>query len=86
MGRAEEDNENRTFTRFDGRTPAGSSPILFVSFGVVLAGVYVTVSRWAYPRLPDWLHTETVALTWKDLRLPALLAVISVGLGLMSIL
>jgi len=32
-----------------------------------------------------WLRTETVALTWKDLRLPVLLAASSVILGILII-
>jgi hypothetical protein len=64
---------------------ARSSLTLYVIFGVVLAGIYVTLYRWLYPKLPEWLRTETVGLTWKDLRLPALLAVISVILGILFI-
>jgi len=64
---------------------AKSSLVLFVIFSVVLATTYVTFYRWAYPWLPAWLRTETVNLTWKDLRVPALLAIISVILGLIII-
>jgi hypothetical protein len=64
---------------------ARSSLVLFVIFGMVLAGTYVTLYRWAYPRLPAWLRTETVSLTWKDLRIPAMLAAISVVLGILVI-
>lgn len=53
---------------------------------VLLLGViYLTLYRRIYPRLPAWLYTETVVLTWKDLRVPAFLAVISVILGLILI-
>jgi len=38
-----------------------------------------------YPKLPAWLRTEAIHLTWKDLRLPALLAAVSVILGLIII-
>ena len=51
----------------------------------ILAVLYHTLFRWIQPRLPAWLRTETVALTWKDLRLPALLAAVSVILGLIII-
>ncbi len=51
----------------------------------ILAVLYVTLWRRIYPKLPAWLRTETVALTWKDLRLPALLAAASVILGLIII-
>jgi hypothetical protein len=64
---------------------ARTSPILYVVFGLILAGTYVTLYRWVNPRLPAWLRTETVALTVKDLRLPALLAAVSVILGVMII-
>jgi hypothetical protein len=64
---------------------ARSSLVLYVVLGVVLAGIYVTLYRWVYPRLPAWLRTETVRLDWKDMRLPALLAAISVVLGLILI-
>ncbi len=54
---------------------------------VLLLGViYLTLYRQIHPRLPAWLRTETVALTWKDLRLPALLAAVSVILGLILII
>ena len=64
---------------------AKSSLVLFVIFGVVLAGTYITLYRWVYPKLPAWLRTETVRLTWKDLRIPAELAAISVVLGILVI-
>lgn len=64
---------------------ARTSLVLYLVFGLVLAGAYVTFYRWLYPRLPAWLRTETVALTWKDLRLPGLLAVVSVVVGLVII-
>jgi hypothetical protein len=51
----------------------------------ILAVIYHTLFRWIHPRLPAWLRTKTVALTWKDLRIPAVLAVISVILGLIII-
>lgn len=59
---------------------ARSSLLLYVVFGVVLAGIYVNLYRRARPRLPAWLQTETVQLDWKDLLLPAVLA----GLGVIS--
>jgi hypothetical protein len=65
---------------------ARTSPVLYVVFGLILAGTYVTLYRWVYPKLPAWLRTETVALTWKDLRIPAVLAAVSVILGLIIII
>lgn len=64
---------------------ARSSLVLFVIFGVVLAATYVTLYRWLYPRLPAWLRMDTVQLAWKDMRIPALLAAISVILGVIII-
>jgi hypothetical protein len=53
---------------------------------LILGILYTTLYRRIHPRLPAWLRTETVALTWRDLRLPALLAVISVVIGLIIII
>jgi hypothetical protein len=64
---------------------AKSSLVLFVIFGVLLAVTHVTLYRWVYPRLPAWLQAETVQLAWKNLRLPAVLGVVSVILGLVII-
>jgi hypothetical protein len=52
---------------------------------VLLAVLFITLYRKIYPKLPAWLRTETVQLAWKDLRLSALLATISVILGLIII-
>ena len=54
--------------------------------GLILAVLYLTLYRKIAIRLPAWLRTETVALTWKDLRLPALLAAVSVVIGLIIII
>jgi hypothetical protein len=53
--------------------------------GVLFASLYLTLYRWVRPRLPAGLRMETVNLTWRDLRLPGLLFVVSVILGLMII-
>jgi hypothetical protein len=50
-----------------------------------LAVIYLTLYRLIYPRLPSWLRSETVLLTWKDLRIPALSAAACVILGLILI-
>jgi hypothetical protein len=66
---------------------AQASPFLPQTvIGLILAVVYFTLYRKVAPRLPAWLRTETVALTWRDLRLPALLAAVSVILGLIIII
>jgi hypothetical protein len=63
---------------------ANSIPMMTL-IGALLAMVYVTLWRWVDPRLPAWLHTAKVDLTWKDLRVPALLAALSVVIGLVII-
>jgi len=60
----------------------GSFDILLV---LLLGGIYFTLYRLIYPRLPSWLKSETVLLTWKDLRIPALSAAACVILGLILI-
>lgn len=66
---------------------SAASMLLIAHTGIwtILAVLYVTFYRSVYPRLPTLLRTETVKLDWKDLRLPALLAIISVILGLIII-
>jgi hypothetical protein len=61
---------------------ADSAPITAGITGVLIAAIYVGLYRWVYPNLPPWLRTETVNLTWKDLRVPALLAACTVVIGL----
>jgi hypothetical protein len=64
---------------------AKSATVLYLLFGLLLAGTYVTLYRWLYPRLPAWLRTEAVGLTWDGLAVPALVAAVSVVLGVMII-
>ncbi len=52
---------------------------------LLLGGIYLTLYRLIYPRLPSWLRSETVVLTWKDLRIPALSAAAWLILGLILI-
>ena len=62
------------------------NPVLTaVIFAVLFAVIYLTLYRWLRPRLGTGLRMETVHLTWNDLRLPGLLFVISVILGLIVI-
>ncbi len=56
-----------------------------IVMGLLLAVLYLTVYRWLRPRLPAGLRMETVNLSWKDLRFPGLLFVISIILGLLII-
>jgi len=53
--------------------------------GVLFAVIYVTLYRRVYLRLPAGLRTETRILDWKDLRLPALLFLISIIFGVIII-
>jgi len=59
-------------------------PIQSISW-LVLAVFYATTYKWLYPKLPTWLRSETVQLEWKDLRIPAILATVSIILGLIII-
>jgi uncharacterized membrane protein (DUF485 family) len=59
--------------------------IVFSIIGFLLALIYISLYRWIYRKLPAGLRTETVNLTWKDLRLPAVLSAICVILGLIII-
>ncbi len=64
---------------------AGLNAMGYLLDAVVLAVIYLTLFRLIYPRLPSWLRSETVLLTWKDLRIPALSAAACVILGLILI-
>jgi hypothetical protein len=59
-----------------------ASGVIFALFSVL----YLTLYRWLDPHLPAWLRSAKVTLTWKDLRLPGLLAVASVIIGFIIIL
>jgi len=59
--------------------------VIFPIVGLFLAVIYVSLYRWIYRKLPAGLRTEVISLTWKDLRLPAVLAAICVILGLIII-
>jgi hypothetical protein len=63
-----------------------NSFILLLIFGIFFAVLYVTLFRSLYPRLPAWLRTGTVNLTWKDLRLPGILWAVSVVIGLIIVI
>ncbi len=60
----------------------GSFDVLLVLF---LGMIYLTLYRLIYPRIPSWLRSETVLLTWNDLRIPALSAAACVIVGLILI-
>jgi uncharacterized membrane protein len=65
---------------------ANANPITAGIVAVVIAAIYVSLYRWIYPSLPAWIRTVTVQLTWKDLRLPALVSTccVVIGLGVVS--
>ncbi len=66
---------------------AGANTFLFTALlGVFLAVLYLTLYRKIQPRLPAWLRSEKVQPTWKDLRIPGLLAAFSVIIGLIIIM
>ena len=60
----------------------GSFYVLLV---LLLDVIYLTLYRLIYPRIPSWLRSETVRLTWKDLRIPGLIAAACVIVGLILI-
>jgi hypothetical protein len=64
---------------------ANFRPLIMPAIGLILAGIYVSFYRGIYRKLPATLRTETVLVTWRDLRLPAVLAIVSVMLGLVLI-
>lgn len=64
---------------------SGNSFLFHTLFGAALAILYVTLYRRIYPRLPAWLRTDTVSLTWGNLIIPGLLAAGSVILGVIII-
>jgi hypothetical protein len=49
---------------------SANSILMMTLIGALLAVLYVTLWRWGSPRLPAWLRSEKVNLTWKDLRVP----------------
>ncbi len=54
--------------------------------GLVLAVLHLTLSRWLDPRLPAFLRREPVGPAPRALRLPALLAALSLAAGMLTIL
>jgi len=65
---------------------ANFSILLYPIVGLVLAVLYVTLFRKLSPRLPAWLRAETVDLTWKEFRLPGILWVVSMTIGLIIVI
>ena len=61
---------------------ANANAILAGIVAVVIAATYVSIYRWIYPSLPAWMRTVTVQLSWKDLRLPALVSTCCLVIGL----
>jgi len=65
---------------------AGFRPLLMTAAGLLFAGLYVTLYRAIRKKLPAFLRTECRPLEWRDLRVPAILAVLSIAAGLVIIL
>lgn len=65
---------------------AKEAPPMGILFGVILAVVYFTLVRLIYPKLPAGWRIEKVNLTWRDLRIPAVVWAVSVVVGIIVIL
>ena len=64
---------------------ARMNPIMAGVIGVLIGALYVGVYRRIYPRLRASLRSETTVLAWRDLRIPGILAAVSVVVGLIII-
>ncbi len=60
--------------------------VALVLFGLLAAVLYVTLYRWLQPRLPAWLRTEPVALTWRGLAMPGMMGAASLVIGMVVVL
>jgi len=60
--------------------------ILGAIVGTLLAVIYATLYRRIYQKLPGGLRMGTRRLTWKDLRIPGIVSLICVIVGLMIVL
>ena len=65
---------------------ASYRPLLMTCSGLLFALLYVTLYRVLVRKLPAFLKTEAISLTWKDLRWPAVVAILCVFIGLVLIL
>jgi hypothetical protein len=66
-------------------TVAKSSPLSEAVVCFLLAVIYISLYRKAYPRLPALIQTEVARLSWKDLQFPGLLAGICIAIGLLIV-
>jgi hypothetical protein len=64
---------------------AAQAPQLGLLLVLLLSLLYLSLYRLIHARIPPWLRSETVLLTWKDLRIPALSAAACVIAGLILI-
>ena len=62
-----------------------NSSILFLFASPVIGILLAVAYHKVYPRFPAALRTRPVAISWKDLRLPGVMAIISIVLGLLII-
>ncbi len=67
-------------------TTAVLQPAAMTAAGLLTAGLYVTLYRAVYQKLPAGWRTETTRLTCSNLGGSAVIAVVSIGIGLIFIL
>jgi hypothetical protein len=65
---------------------ANLSVLLYPIVGLFLAVLYVTLFRKLRPRMPAWLRTGAINLSWKDLRLPGIWWAVSMVIGLIVVI
>ncbi len=64
---------------------ANSTPLFEVGIGLAIAVIYIIIGRGMHNRLPNMLRSEKSSLAWDSIRMPFLLCVISVIVGLIAI-
>jgi hypothetical protein len=77
--------DNRYLLGADILESANTLVLVLPIIGAFLAVLYLTLFHWIFPRLPAWVRTETARLTWNDVRIPGLLCVVSMIIGLIII-
>jgi len=65
---------------------ANLSVLVYPIVGLFLAVLYVTLFRKLRPRMPAWLRTGAINLSWKDLRLPGIWWAVSMVIGLIVVI
>ncbi len=77
--------DNQFHLAAEQRAAVYGAPLVALITGALASVLYLTFYRWVYRIVPASLQTAKVALTWKDLRIPALLFLVSVTLGIIAI-